>query len=104
MDGINDMESHKMTDSKTLAFAINKSASPTPTEERVALLEDHGFGNLFTDHMAMIRWSEDRGCYDAQIQSREPNPMDPASSVLQYAQDVVVDMKAYTLTDAGTGV
>lgn len=101
---MNDMESHKMTDSKTLEFAINKSASPTPTEDRLALLEDPGFGNLFTDHMAMIRWSEDRGWYDAQIQKREPIPMDPASSVLHYAQEIFEGMKAYRLADGGTAL
>lgn len=68
------------------------------------MLEDPGFGNLFTDHMAMIRWTEGQGWHDARIQKREAIQMDPASCVLHYAQEIFEGMKAYRLKDDGTAL
>jgi len=97
-------ESSKMSDSGTLEFVIEKTDTPVAAELRTRQLDDPGFGKLFTDHMAMIRWSEDEGWHDARIQKREPISMDPASSVLHYAQEIFEGMKAYRLADGGTAL
>ena len=93
-----------MADSSVQPFIIEKSDSPVSDVDREKLLVDPGFGNLFTDHMAMIRWTEGQGWHGARIQKRKPIPMDPASSVLHYAQEICEGMKAYRLTDGSTAL
>lgn len=94
----------EMADQSGLEFTVEKSASPATPQERARLLEDPGFGNLFTDHMAIIRYKEGVGWHDARLQKREPIAMDPASSVLHYAQEIFEGMKAYRLADGGTAL
>ena len=97
-------ESSNMADVNNPQFTVEKHDSPVSVVDRDKLLEDPGFGNLFSDHMAMIRWSEGKGWHDARIQKREPIQMDPASSVLHYAQEIFEGMKAYRLDDGGTAL
>lgn len=93
-----------MANADSLDFTVERSPTPVAANERARLLEDPGFGNLFTDHMAIIRWSEAKGWHDARIQKREPIAMDPACSVLHYAQEIFEGMKAYRLADGGTAL
>jgi len=93
-----------MTESSNLEFKLEPSATPVPASERARLLENPGFGTLFTDHMAMIRYTEAEGWHDARITRREPILMDPASSVLHYAQEIFEGMKAYRLADGATAL
>jgi hypothetical protein len=39
------------------AFAVEPNESPVAAEERSRLIADPGFGRVFTDHMATIRYS-----------------------------------------------
>ncbi len=93
-----------MARDENLEFLIAKSDSPTSVEDRQAKLEDPGFGTLFTDHMVMIKYTEGQGWHDARLQKREPIAMDPASSVLHYAQEIFEGMKAYRLADGTTAL
>lgn len=93
-----------MARDENLDFLIEKSDSPTPVEEREAKLENPGFGTLFTDHMVLIKYAEGHGWHDARLQKREPIAMDPASSVLHYAQEIFEGMKAYRLADGTTAL
>ncbi|WP_339693653.1 branched-chain amino acid aminotransferase [uncultured Parasphingorhabdus sp.] len=93
-----------MADIENLEFKLEPSATPVHASERTKLLENPGFGTLFTDHMAMIRYTEADGWHDARIAKREPILMDPASSVLHYAQEIFEGMKAYRLTDGATAL
>lgn len=97
-------ESGKMADAKSLEFTIKPNPAPISADERSRLLENPGFGSLFTDHMAMIKYSETMGWHDAQIKRREAIAMDPASSVLHYAQEIFEGMKAYRLADGSTAL
>ena len=47
------------SDSPTLAF--EPTADPVPADERTRRLTDPGFGRVFTDHMALIEYDEERG-------------------------------------------
>lgn len=76
--------------------------APTPADERDKRLLDPSFGRLFTDHMAVIRWTEAEGWHDAQIGPRQPFQIDPAASVLHYAQEIFEGMKAYRARDVVT--
>jgi branched-chain amino acid aminotransferase len=54
-----------------------------------------GFGRLFTDHMFRMDYSEDEGWHAARIEPRKPLSLDPAASVLHYAQAVFEGLKAF---------
>ncbi|WP_320065135.1 branched-chain amino acid aminotransferase [Micromonospora sp. RTGN7] len=82
-----------------LDFEIISNPAPVSAAERAALLVDPGFGRVFTDHMVTIRYAEGKGWYDARISARAPIPMDPASAVLHYAQEIFEGLKAYRVGD-----
>lgn len=76
--------------------------SPTPTERRDALIADPGFGTVFSDHMVVIDYDEAHGgWYQASVGPRQPIMLDPAASVLHYAQEIFEGMKAYRQPDGG---
>lgn len=93
-----------MTSAATSSFAYVAHPKPTSAEQRAALLADPGFGRVFTDHMVTIRYSQAQGWHDARVEPRGPIPMDPASSVLHYAQEIFEGMKAYRTADGGTAL
>jgi len=78
-----------------LVFQIMPHPQPIAQNMRVQLLENPGFGKIFTDHMAVIEWSEDKGWHGARIVARRPFELDPACAVLHYAQEVFEGLKAY---------
>jgi branched-chain amino acid aminotransferase len=80
-------------------FAVQPHASPCPVEVRTARTADPGFGQTFTDHMATIRWTQDKGWHDAQLTARASLTLDPAAAVLHYAQEIFEGLKAYKLED-----
>ena len=86
------------------SFAFEPHATPVEASERAARIVNPGFGRVFTDHMATIRWSEDKGWHDAKITARAPIVMDPAAAVLHYAQEIFEGLKAYTLPDGGVAL
>jgi branched-chain amino acid aminotransferase len=79
----------------SLNFEIKPAANPTPEKERTAKLADPGFGRVFTDHMAIIRYSQAKGWHDARIEARANFALDPATAVLHYAQEIFEGLKAY---------
>ncbi|HET7876159.1 MAG TPA: branched-chain amino acid aminotransferase [Methylomirabilota bacterium] len=60
---------------------------------------DLGFGQLFTDHMFVADFQEEKGWYDPRIEPYGPFPLDPAAAVLHYAQAVFDGLKAFRGTD-----
>ena len=84
-----------------IAFNILPHPAPTPEAVRAEVLENPGFGTNFTDHMVSIEWSEGRGWHDATVGPRQPIPLDPAASVLHYAQEIFEGLKAFKQADGG---
>jgi branched-chain amino acid aminotransferase len=82
-------------------FDIEPTATPIAISERERLLADPGFGRVFTDHMAVVRYSEGQGWHGAQIRARGPVSTEPASAVLHYAQEIFEGLKAYRMPDGG---
>ena len=74
-------------------------ADRLPDAEREAILANPGFGNHFTDHMVSIAWTKEDGWRDATVMPYGPIPMDPASSVLHYGQEIFEGLKAYRHDD-----
>ncbi|MFD1611841.1 branched-chain amino acid aminotransferase [Sphingomonas tabacisoli] len=83
----------------SLTFDFKPNPAPLATEEREGLLADPGFGRVFTDHMAVVQYTEGKGWHSARIQPREAIATDPASSVLHYAQEIFEGLKAYRHPD-----
>jgi branched-chain amino acid aminotransferase len=82
-------------------FDIRPTKRPVSAVERAALLTNPGFGRVFTDHMVTIKYAESKGWYDARVEARKPIPMDPATAVLHYAQEIFEGLKAYRTADGG---
>ncbi len=80
-------------------FTVTRSSKTVAANERATLLEDPGFGRLFTDHMVAIRYTEGQGWHSHSVGPREPFQIDPACAVLHYAQEIFEGMKAYRLAD-----
>jgi branched-chain amino acid aminotransferase len=85
-------------------FEIRPSAQPVSAAEREALLANPGFGRIFTDHMVTIRYADGKGWYDARVEARGPIPLDPATAVLHYGQEIFEGLKAYRRADGGLGL
>lgn len=83
----------------SLVFDIEKHPAPLSPDARARALESLGFGTLFSDHMALIEWSTDKGWHSARITPRRPLSIDPAATVLHYGQEIFEGMKAYRHAD-----
>jgi len=53
------------------------------------------FGTVFTDHMFVMDYSEDKGWYDARIVPYAPIALEPAAALFHYAQEMFEGLKAY---------
>ncbi|HCB76571.1 MAG TPA: branched chain amino acid aminotransferase [Sphingomonas bacterium] len=82
-------------------FPLERHSSPVDATTRAGMLENPGFGRVFTDHMAVARWNAEKGWHDLAIQPRAPLQMDPACAVLHYAQEIFEGLKAYRTDDGG---
>ena len=88
------------------AISFEREAHPAPitANERGALIADPGFGRVFTDHMAIIRYTEAEGWHDARITARVPLTLDPSTAVLHYAQEIFEGLKAYRQPDGAVAL
>ncbi|MBY0380894.1 MAG: branched-chain amino acid aminotransferase [Xanthobacteraceae bacterium] len=87
-----------------LEFEKHLAANPTPEKERAAKLADPGFGRVFTDHMAVVRYNQEKGWHGARVESRANFALDPATAVLHYAQEIFEGLKAYRRADGGVNL
>jgi len=58
-----------------------------------------GFGQIFTDHMFVADFQEEKGWYDPRIEPYGPLTLDPAAAVLHYAQAIFDGLKAFRGVD-----
>src|SRR5213083_2863159 len=90
-----------MIGGESLEFEIRPNPAPVSAAERASLLTNPWFGRVFTDHMVTVRYADGKGWYDARVEARGPVPMDPATAVLHYAQEIFEGLKAYRTGDGG---
>jgi branched-chain amino acid aminotransferase len=83
----------------TSSIAVERHPSPVPADRRAEILAEPGFGLHFTDHMFVAEWTPDAGWHDATLRPYGPFSIDPASSVLHYAQEIFEGTKAYRHAD-----
>lgn len=53
------------------------------------------FGRVFTDHMFVMDYSDEKGWHDPRITPYEPLTLDPAAIIFHYGQTVFEGLKAY---------
>ncbi|MFC7547556.1 branched-chain amino acid aminotransferase [Plantactinospora sp. GCM10030261] len=88
-----------MSGGDKLDFEIRPNSAPVSAAERAAVLAAPGFGRVMTDHMVTIRYADGKGWYDARVEPYAPIPMDPASAVFHYAQEIFEGLKAFRTAD-----
>lgn len=82
------------------AFLHTPHPAPVPGDTRAAAIADPRFGTVFTDHMVVADYDADRGGWHrAELGPRAPLALDPATSVLHYAQEIFEGLKAYRHPD-----
>ena len=93
-----------------MEFTRISHPSPTSETDRTSAIADPGFGTVFTDHMVVIDYDEGAdgsvggGWHSPTLQPRAPIALDPAASVLHYAQEIFEGMKAYRHPDGALGL
>jgi branched-chain amino acid aminotransferase len=78
-----------------ITFELHPSEGRMPEDVRVNLLKSPGFGQVFTEHMITLRWSEGRGWYDGKLEPYGPLALEPSAAVLHYSQEIFEGLKAY---------
>ncbi|MER6947061.1 branched-chain amino acid aminotransferase [Nonomuraea sp. NPDC000554] len=84
-----------MTIAQKLSFDVQLSDHARTAAEREQVLASPGFGQVFTDHMVSIDYTEGEGWHDARLQPYGPLLLDPATAVFHYAQELFEGLKAY---------
>ena len=57
--------------------------------------KDLAFGNVFTDHMFVANFEEEKGWYDPRVEPYAPFPLNPATAVLHYGQSLFEGLKGF---------
>ncbi|MCH4022746.1 MAG: branched-chain amino acid aminotransferase [Acetobacter sp.] len=93
-----------MTSADGLTFTVRHNPEALSAERRAELMAQPVFGRVATDHMVMIRYSDEKGWHDAEVSARRPLQIDPAASVLHYAQEIFEGLKAFPTADGGAAI
>jgi branched-chain amino acid aminotransferase len=70
-----------------------------PTLKKKPKDNELGFGQIFTDHMFVADFQDEKGWYDPRVDPYGPLSMDPAAAVLHYSQAVFDGLKAFRGVD-----
>lgn len=80
----------------SLKISIEKTKNPKQKPDQSNL----GFGQVFTDHMFVMDYTEGKGWHDARIVPYGPIEFEPSTMVFHYGQAIFEGLKAYK-TDEG---
>lgn len=78
-----------------MEIKITKTQTPKAKPDPDTL----GFGQVFTDHMFVMEYDEDKGWHDARIVPFGEISIHPASTVLHYGAEIFEGLKAYRTPD-----
>ena len=70
---------------------ITRTATKKPRPKDSEL----GFGSVFTDHMFVMNYEDEKGWYDPRVEPYGPLTLDPATAVLHYGQGLFEGLKAF---------
>lgn len=76
-------------------ISIQRNQNPKPKPDQSAL----GFGQLFTDHMFVMDYTEGKGWHSPRIIPYGPLSLDPSVMVVHYGQATFEGLKAYRTAD-----
>lgn len=77
-------------------------ASPRKSEEeRSKLMQNLGFGKVFSEHMVVVPYREGEGWMKGELKPYGPLSLSPAANVLHYGQAIFEGFKAYRQPDGG---
>ncbi|MDI2113699.1 branched-chain amino acid aminotransferase [Commensalibacter nepenthis] len=88
-----------MSSEKSLSIIVEQNPSPASEAQRQSILQDPGFGKVFTDHMLLVHYNEEKGWHNAHIKPYGNISLDPAVCVFHYAQEIFEGLKAYKAKD-----
>ena len=72
-------------------FEIEKTKNPKEKPEDKTL----SFGNVFSDHMFVMDYTEGKGWHDGKIVPYGNLSLDPAAAIFHYGQEIFEGLKAY---------
>jgi branched-chain amino acid aminotransferase len=78
-----------MTMSEPIRISRATAGKPQPKDGEL------GFGTVFTDHMFVADFQEEKGWYDPRVVPYGPLELDPACAVLHYSQAIFDGLKAF---------
>ncbi|MGV1037079.1 MAG: branched-chain amino acid aminotransferase [Candidatus Nanopelagicales bacterium] len=76
-------------------FDVELASHPVADDVRDAILADPGFGRYFTDHMARVIWTSEKGWHNPELVPYAPIAIDPATNFVHYGQSIFEGLKAY---------
>jgi len=72
-------------------ISIQKTQNPKNKPDQ----DNLGFGQIFTDHMFIMDYTEGKGWHDPRIVPYGPLSLEPSTMVFHYGQAVFEGLKAY---------
>ena len=70
-------------------------------EERAQLMQNLGFGKVFSEHMVVVPYKEGEGWLKGELKPYGNLSLSPAANVLHYGQAIFEGFKAYRQPDGG---
>lgn len=86
------------------AFRIERGHDLADAAEREQATASPGFGHVMTEHMVSARWTAEAGWHDLCVIPYQDIKVAPSVIGLHYGQVIFEGLKAYRLTDGGTGI
>lgn len=83
----------------SLTFELPESPSYLADDVIAQINVNPGFGEYFTDHMAVADWQVDKGWFNDRVVDYGPTTLDPAGAIYHYAQEIFEGLKAYRRAD-----
>lgn len=84
-----------MSSSNETPISLTRTRTPHPRPADSSL----SFGKVFTDHMFVMNYTEEKGWHDPRVVPYAPFSLDPATSVLHYGQAIFDGLKAFRGAD-----
>ncbi len=83
----------------TEMFPLTRTDRPTPRQALDEILADPGFGQYFSDHMAVATWTQGEGWHGHEVRALAPFALHPGAAVLHYGQEILEGVKAFRHAD-----
>lgn len=86
-------------DSAAGSISVHPDVTPTPVDDREAMLVNPGFGRYFTDHIVLATWTRADGWTPPVLVGSDSAAGTHAMNALHYGQSIFEGLKAYRHAD-----